>query len=134
MSNGLKGLTLAAGVIITCMVVSIGFFIAREARDIAAQGVNQMGYYTEEMANSGVEFYEGLTISGSEVERAIKRLCDKTGIWVRQKNGSVSYVDGSTKDIPAAIEALELNSYGSFTGEIEYDEKGKIKWMIFKQE
>ena len=26
MSNGLKGLTLAAGVIITCIVISIAFF------------------------------------------------------------------------------------------------------------
>lgn len=134
MSNGLKGLTLAAGVIITCMVVSIGFFIAREARDIAAQGVNQMGYYTEEMANSGVEFYDGLTISGNEVERAIKRLYDKTGIWVRQKNGSITYLDSSTADVAASVKALEINSYGSFTGTIEYDEKGKIKWIIFRQD
>ena len=43
MSNGLKGLTLAAGVIITCIVISIAFFVTREAKDIAAQGINQMG-------------------------------------------------------------------------------------------
>ena len=37
MSNGLKGLTLAAGVIITCIVISIAFFVTREAKDIAAR-------------------------------------------------------------------------------------------------
>ena len=38
MDNGLKGLLLAAGTIITCIIVSLGFYIAREARDTAASG------------------------------------------------------------------------------------------------
>ena len=133
MENGLKGLTLAAGVIITCLVVSIGFFITREAKDIAVSGVNQMGYYTEEMSNSGIEFYSGMTISGSEVERAIKRLYDSCGIWINQKNNTKVYLDSTVADIEATINALEINSYGTFEGTIEYDEKGKIKWMIFNQ-
>ena len=74
MSNSLKGLMLAAGVIITCMVISIGFFIAREAKDIASQGVEQMGFYVEDMANGGIDFYDGMVVSGSEVERTMKRL------------------------------------------------------------
>lgn len=133
MENGLKGLTLAAGVIITCLVVSIGFFITREAKDIATTGVNQMGYYTEEMANSGIEFYDGMTITGSEVERAVKRLYGNCGIWVNQKNGMSSYIDRSVADLKGALSSLDLNAYGTFEGKVEYDEKGKIKWMIFNQ-
>lgn len=134
MSNGLKGLTLAAGVIITCLVISIGFFIAKEAKDIAYQGVEQMGGYVEEMANSELEFYNGLTVSGSEVEKTVKRLYQDTGIWVYQKNGSAAFVDDQITDVAAFVQALELNPHGSFLGDIEYDEKGKIKWMTFTQE
>ena len=32
MENSLKGLMLAAGIIITCIIISLGFYIAREAR------------------------------------------------------------------------------------------------------
>ena len=41
MSNGLKGLTLAAGVIITCIVISIAFFVTREAKDIPLKWVTE---------------------------------------------------------------------------------------------
>ena len=38
MENSLKGLLLAAGTIITCIIISLGFYIAREAKDTAATG------------------------------------------------------------------------------------------------
>ncbi len=134
MSNSLKGLTLAAGVIITCMVISIGFFIAREAKDIASQGVEQMGFYVEDMANGGIDFYDGMVVSGSEVERTVKRLYTRTGILVRQKNGSAAYVDSTASDIAERIRLMSLNPHGSFLGSVEYDEKGKVKCLVFNQE
>ena len=134
MSNSLKGLMLAAGVIITCMVISIGFFIAREAKDIASQGVEQMGFYVEDMANGGIDFYDGMVVSGSEVERTMKRLYPRTGILVRQKNGSTAYVDSTASDIGERIRLMSLNPHGSFLGSVEYDEKGKVKCLVFNQE
>ena len=134
MSNSLKGLMLAAGVIITCMVISIGFFIAREAKDIASQGVEQMGFYVEDMANGGIDFYDGMVVSGSEVERTMKRLYTRTGILVRQKNGSTAYVDSTASDIGERIRLMSLNPHGSFLGSVEYDEKGKVKCLVFNQE
>ena len=134
MSNSLKGLMLAAGVIITCMVISIGFFIAREAKDIASQGVEQMGFYVEDMANGGIDFYDGMVVSGSEVERTMKRLYTRTGILVRQKNGSTAYVDRTASDIGERIRLMSLNPHGSFLGSVEYDEKGKVKCLVFNQE
>ena len=134
MSNGLKGLTLAAGVIITCLVISIGFFIAKEAKGIAYQGVAQMSGYVEEMANSKMEFYNGLTISGTELERAIKSLYKETGIMVEQKNGDKVFLNGEIQNISTVVEGLALNPNGSFLGNIVYDNKGKIDHMTFTQE
>ena len=42
MENSLKGLMLAAGIIITCIIISLGFYIAREARDTASEGTGQI--------------------------------------------------------------------------------------------
>ena len=42
MENSLKGLLLAAGTIITCIIISLGFYIAREAKDTAATGAGQI--------------------------------------------------------------------------------------------
>ncbi len=42
MENSLKGLLLAAGTIITCVIIGLGFYIAREARDTAANGAGQI--------------------------------------------------------------------------------------------
>ncbi|RGS63463.1 hypothetical protein DWX81_15600 [Roseburia inulinivorans] len=41
MENSLKGLMLAAGIIITCIIISLGFYIAREARDTASEGTGR---------------------------------------------------------------------------------------------
>ena len=42
MENSLKGLMLAAGIIITCIIISLGFYIAREASDTASSGTGQI--------------------------------------------------------------------------------------------
>ena len=49
MDNSLKGLILAAGTIITCVVISLGFFIAREAKDTASNGANQINKLNSEL-------------------------------------------------------------------------------------
>jgi len=106
MSNGLKGLTLAAGVIITCIVISIAFFVTREAKDIAAQGIGQMGEYTTEMANGGVEFYNGLTMSGNEVIRTAKRLGGKTDIYIVTNDIKANYPEGKRAESIASSPLL----------------------------
>lgn len=133
MSNGLKGLTLAAGVIITCIVISIGFFVTREAKDIAAQGIGQMGEYTTEMANGGIEFYNGLTLSGNEVIRTAKRLKGKTDIYV---------ITNENRDISAEGKKIEniswLNEnvyqHGNFVGKVTYKDDGSVEKLTFIQQ
>jgi hypothetical protein len=39
MENSLKGLILAAGTIITCVVITLAFYISREAKQTAINGV-----------------------------------------------------------------------------------------------
>ena len=42
MDNALKGLVLAAGVVLTCMILGLGFYIAREAKATASVSANRL--------------------------------------------------------------------------------------------
>lgn len=73
MDNGLKGLLLAAGTIITCIIVSLGFYIAREARDTAATGAGSISKLNSEFNDNDKTMYDGLSVSGSEVLNVIAK-------------------------------------------------------------
>ena len=133
MSNGLKGLTLAAGVIITCIVICIAFFVTREAKDIAAQGIGQMGEYTTEMANGGVEFYNGLTMSGNEVIRTAKRLGGKTDIYIVTNDIKANYPEGKRAESISWLTA-NVYQYGNFLGKVKYNEDGSVNRLTFVQQ
>ena len=133
MSNGLKGLTLAAGVIITCIVISIAFFVTREAKDIAAQGINQMGEYTTEMGNGGIEFYNGLTLSGNEVIRTAKRLKGKTNIYV-VTNDTKTGAPGGIKVETTNWLTNNVYQYGNFIGKVKYKDDGSVDRLTFIQQ
>ncbi len=133
MSNGLKGLTLAAGVIITCIVISIAFFVTREAKDIAAQGIGQMGEYTTEMANGGIEFYNELTLSGNEVIRTAKRLRNKTNIYIITNENKTTVSEGKKVDNITWL-TENVYPYGNFVGKVRYKDDGSVDRLTFVQQ
>lgn len=77
MDNGLKGLLLAAGTIITCIIVSLGFYIAREARDTAASGAGSISKLNSEFNDNDKTMYDGLSVSGSEVLNVITKFASE---------------------------------------------------------
>ena len=92
MENSLKGLILAAGTIITCVVISLGFFISREAKETAANGANQINKLNSEFVESDKIIYDGAMVSGSEVVNVIKKMkTDEVGILVVTNKSSNYY-------------------------------------------
>ena len=69
MENSLKGLMLAAGIIITCIIISLGFYIAREARDTASEGTGQINQLQAEFTDASKTMYDGTEVSGNSVMR-----------------------------------------------------------------
>ena len=78
MENSLKGLMLAAGIIITCIIISLGFYIAREARDTASEGTGQINQLQAEFTDASKTMYDGTEVSGSEVLNVIRKFSDET--------------------------------------------------------
>ncbi|MBQ6814117.1 MAG: hypothetical protein IJP13_01100 [Lachnospiraceae bacterium] len=148
MENSLKGLILAAGTIITCVVISLGFFIAREAKDTASNGANQINRLNSEFVESDRVIYDGATVSGSEVLNVIKKFQnEKIGILVKTNKSETFYgyvFDEDTGDMVKQLDTeytlatdsnndLYINPYVNFVGKLVRDKNEVITGIIFEQ-
>lgn len=149
MENSLKGLMLAAGIIITCIIISLGFYIAREAKDTASSGAGQIQKLQAEFDDSTKAIYDGTIVSGSEVRNALRKFQAETmGILVTTKKSSTYYgyqFSASTGDlgeeafgdiIKAQKEgnANYINPNGKFASTLIRDANGIITGIVFKQQ
>lgn len=148
MDNSLKGLILAAGVIITCIVISLGFYIAREARDTAANGAGEISKLNAEFNESEKVMYDGLEVSGSEVVNVVNKFKNNDlGIKVKTKKGVtyygnvlssddssiVSVSHASIKDAQKPSSTTFINPNAPFLGEILRDLNQAIIGISFVQ-
>lgn len=149
MENSLKGLMLAAGIIITCIIISLGFYIAREASDTASSGTGQINELQVEFADTSKTMYENTEVSGSEVINVIRKFSDEMiGIKVQTKKNTSYYIyqfsdaDGSLKqastlDYKSAQNASAenyINPTGRFLGAVVRDANGTITGLCFVQQ
>ncbi len=149
MENSLKGLILAAGTIITCVVISLGFFISREAKNTASGGAKQINKINTEFAESDKAIYDGANVSGSEVISVIRKMEDeKIGVYVETTLGASFYgydfdlasgllvnVNNNTytyQDEPTYDDYI--NPYASFRGETVRNSNDVITGIIFRQQ
>lgn len=149
MENSLKGLMLAAGIIITCIIISLGFYIAREASDTANTGTGQINELQAEFANTSKTMYENTVVSGSEVINVIRKFSDEMiGVRVETKKNISYYIyqfsdtDGSLKNestldyksAQVATNANYINPTGRFLGAVVRDDNGTITGLSFVQQ
>lgn len=72
MSHGLKLLLIAAGAIITCIVVVVGFQLAKSGKNDTNKAKEQFSSMTNEYDDVKLSSYDNITISGSEVISCIE--------------------------------------------------------------
>ncbi|MDD6037497.1 MAG: hypothetical protein PUD20_01670 [bacterium] len=149
MENSLKGLMLAAGIIITCIIISLGFYIAREASDTASSGTGQINEMQAEFENTSKTMYDNTEVSGSEVINVIRKFSDETiGIRVQTKKNTSFYNyqidegDGSIKALSTVdyksaqviTNSNYINPTGRFLGSVIRDANGTITGLSFVQQ
>lgn len=149
MENSLKGLMLAAGTIITCIIIGLGFYIAREAKDTAATGAGQINKLNAEFSDNAKTIYDGTEVSGSEVLNVLRKFQgEAVGILVETKKntsyygylfnedtgelGKVSTIDyvSAKKETSANF----INPNGRFLGTVIRDNNGTITGLKFTQQ
>lgn len=72
MDNILKGILIGAGLFITCVVVGIGFMVARESIRVSAVNSEKLNKFSIELSESDLTMYDGLEVQGSDVINFIK--------------------------------------------------------------
>ena len=147
MENSLKGLILAAGTIITCLIISLGFFIAREAKASASNGAGQISKLNAEFLENDKVIYDGTQVSGSEVINAIRKFkndCIGIKVVTKKANSDYNYIvneDGSmTKssvaEYPVSLNVVDneyINPTARFDGKVVRDINGTITGIQFVQ-
>lgn len=73
MNNGLKALLIAASTIITCIIVGLGFHMARQAKQIGNYVVEDLHQYSRTIEERDYTKYDGVTVYGSDVTNLIKK-------------------------------------------------------------
>lgn len=137
MDNSLKGLILAAGVVITCLVVGLGFYLSREAKNTSNNGAGQISSMNSEYQDVDKALYDGLKISGREVVSLIKKSAD-TNFTITVK--TLMNTTGTTPytAVPTSFPALGTNNYinptAQFLGSITYDSNNVINGLVLTQQ
>lgn len=152
MDSGLRALLLGAGTVITCIVISLAFYITRGSRDTATSAFSNISKINAEFNESDKVMYDGLSVAGSEVINVINKYKnEKLSIVVRTKKSEINYgyditgnnADGweldkaSTRSINNAKDIKDLayiNQSSQFTGEILRDKNNTITGIKFTQE
>jgi len=142
MDNSLKGLILAAGVMITCLVLSIGFYFARESKALSSNSSSKLNDFSSELTESNLIMYDRLEVTGSDVTNFIKK---HLGEYTEAETAPIYvYVETSTKENTykngAFIEDIKnfsnikyINPLGKFTGDIVRDANDVIIGIKFIQ-
>ena len=73
MENSLAGLMMAAGTVVTCIIISLGFFLAREGKGLALEASNQMQEARIAISEQGELRYDRVYLTGTQVIAAIKK-------------------------------------------------------------
>ncbi|MBO8463440.1 MAG: hypothetical protein IAC13_05855 [Firmicutes bacterium] len=146
MENSLKGLLLAGATVITCIILGLGFYIAREAKSTASSGAEQINRLHAEFIEGDKVLYDGVQVSGSEVIHAIHKFQNEDlCIQVSTKKGGIvsyGYTDTtlSTKSSHTWKETQNIkgtyyiNPTALFQGEVVRDDNFAIVGLVFKQQ
>lgn len=140
MESALKGLMLAAGVILTCVVIGIGFFVAREAKATAVTSTQRLSEFKKELSESDFTKFDDVTVAGSDVVNFTKRTLgmykedEEAPVYVRietathsQNYNNVKYIK-TLRDVTNVRYVSPLNT---FEGEVIRDENEVIVGIVF---
>lgn len=118
MDNATKGLIIAAGVIITAVVLGFAFAIMTRGTNLFNQGTAQLDATLSGLSDADKQIYDKASMTGSEVITCIKKYLETDGVYVvvATKAGSLRVYDSTFAVATPTTAADEgsvtvLNSY-----------------------
>lgn len=138
MNHGLKAFLLAASTIITCIVVGLGFSMAREAKQIGNHVVDELHSYRVAIEEQDYTKYDGVAVYGTDVINFMKREIneDGTGVWVTvvRENRSVTYKRiEETEEVKQPGSVYYIAPTELYTGEVVRNKNDVIVELVFRK-
>ncbi len=138
MSHGLKAFLLAASTIITCIIVGLGFMMAREAKQLGNHVVEELHRYRISIEEQDYTKYDGATVYGNDVVNLMKKeLKDDTGsMCITVETGAYRHTYETSEDVKM-VQELETVHYivptDEYLGEVVRNENEVITEIIFRK-
>lgn len=139
MENSLKSLILAAGIVITCLVVGVGFYVSREAKQETMTSTGQIQDLIAEAEDANLIVYDGAKVSGNEVLWVMEHIAStRRPVYVQTMEG-LKMLYKTREYYDQAYEGKEneknyINPNAIFIGEVIKNENGVISCLSFCQE
>lgn len=138
MNNGLKALLLAASTIITCIIVSLGFQMAREAKQLGNHVVEELQEYSVAIWEQDLTKYDGATVYGADVVNLMKKELgeEADGFCIVVMTGS-SGITYKTKEEVRKVQEIGTAEYivpvDEYVGELRRNENEVIVEIVFRK-
>lgn len=133
MEQALKMLSMAAGILITCGLISFAVLTYNESRRLEGELLSSISDLNTEYAEYEWTRYDGVCVSGSEVIMAIGKYQGDLAVTVRNGDTVTTYTGGfkGEKNVPGRGEYIALSS--NYMGEVIRDAKDRIIGLGFKK-
>lgn len=116
MDNGLHVFKIAASILITCALITAGVLSWRYFKTASEANNQNMTDIEQQFAQSGLNKYNGVTVTGAEVVNAVNKYKDDYQIKIKNISGRLYYygqadTTGETINDPATLQDKTLESY-----------------------
>lgn len=138
MSHGLKALLLAASTIITCIIVGLGFVMAREAKQIGNYVVEELHQYRTTIEEQDYTKYDGATVYGNDVVNLMKKELsgEKNEFGITVVSGNVGYTYRTPADVKK-VQETESGHYivptAEYVGSLIRNQNDVIVELVFRK-
>jgi len=150
MGDAKKAITMGVGLIITLLIISIGFMIYRTGKETSDNALEQVNELNVMLDESKYTDYDGRKIIGNQVQSVLSQFSgDDVFVRVETKTKTTWYnysnetlttkIDTETNRkliTNSSVKGSEnyVNPNGKFLGSIVRDENGTIMGIVFTQE
>lgn len=138
MNHGLKALLIAASTIITCIIVGLGFSMAREAKQLGNYVVKELHSYRVAIEEQDYTKYDGAMVYGTDVVNLMKYTfaVKESGISITVEENGEKRTYATQEDIEKAQtvgDAYYIAPAAEYTGEVKRNKNDVIVEIFFKE-
>lgn len=134
MENSLKMLTIAAGIFITCVVISFSILVMHEGMLLGNAFVNSLNEKEKDYREYNVAKYDSEVLTGAEVINITRKYQNDMEITVVTGNVSRIFTKNNKFNISANVpeSGFYVEPYDDYVGRVGRDANGKINKLKFE--